>query len=87
MNITLRPGIPDDAAACGRICYDAFDAINKAHNFPPDFPSPDVGVAVLATMLAHPGFYVVVAESDGVIIGSNGVDELNRSPRRLHIVG
>ncbi len=78
MNITLRHGTPADAQVCGQICYDAFLAINKAHNFPPDFPSPDVSIGVLAMMLAHPRFHVVVAERDGVIVGSNGVDE--RSP-------
>jgi GNAT superfamily N-acetyltransferase len=78
MGITLRPGTPADAQACGQICYDAFFAINTAHNFPPDFPSPDVSIGVLSMMLAHPRFYVVVAERDGVTVGSNGVDE--RSP-------
>jgi len=75
MEIILRPGRPEDAAACGRICYDAFSAINAAHNFPPDFPSPEVSIGLLSEMLTHPGFYVVVAERDGMIIGSNGVDE------------
>lgn len=75
MGITLRRGTPADAAVCGRICYDAFYAISTAHNFPPDFPNPEVSVGVLSMMLAHPGFYVVVAERDGAIVGSNGVDE------------
>lgn len=78
MDIVLRAGTPTDADACGRICYDAFYAISTAHNFPPDFPSPEVSIAVLSQMLAHPGFYVVVAERDGEVVGSNGVDE--RSP-------
>ncbi|MBI3782280.1 MAG: GNAT family N-acetyltransferase [Deltaproteobacteria bacterium] len=75
MNVTLRDGQPADAPTIGRICYDAFGAINAAHNFPPDFPHPDVAIGFLSMMLAQPGFYVVVAESDGRIIGSNGVDE------------
>jgi predicted N-acetyltransferase YhbS len=75
MSTVLRPGTPTDAAACGAICYDAFRAIGTAHNFPPDFPSPDVAIGVLAMLLAHPGFYSVVAESDGRIIGSNFLDE------------
>ena len=28
---TLRTATPDDAAACGRICYEAFGAINDEH--------------------------------------------------------
>ena len=75
MAITLRRGTPADAEVCGRICYDAFYAISTAHNFPPDFPNPEVSIGVLSMMLAHPGFYVVVAERDGAIVGSNGVDE------------
>ena len=75
MKINLREGRPDDAPATGRICYDAFSAINAAHNFPPDFPNPELAVGVLSMMLGHKGIYVVVAESDGRIIGSNCVDE------------
>ena len=30
---TLRRATPDDAATCGRICFDAFAAINDAHAF------------------------------------------------------
>ena len=28
---TLRPATPDDAAACGRVYYDAFGAINDEY--------------------------------------------------------
>jgi hypothetical protein len=35
----LRPGRKEDAAACGKICYEAFDRIAKKHDFPTDFPS------------------------------------------------
>jgi predicted N-acetyltransferase YhbS len=75
MDVTFRQGTPKDAEACGRICYDAFYSVNTAHNFPPDFPAPEVAIMVLSMMLAHPGFYVVVAERDGAIIGSNALDE------------
>lgn len=75
MNLRLRPGTPDDAKACGTICYHAFKTIAEAHNFPPDFPSPDVATGVLGWMLTHPGFYSVVAELDGRVVGSNFLDE------------
>src|SRR5881397_3820597 len=78
MNITLRLATPADAEPCGRICYTAFKTIAEAHNFPPDFPSPEMAVAVLSSIIAHAGFYGVVAEMDGRIVGSNFVDE--RSP-------
>ena len=75
MSIVLRPGTAADAAACGAICYEAFKAIGTAHNFPPDFPSPQVASEILSMLLAHPGFYSVVAEDQGQIVGSNFLDE------------
>jgi predicted N-acetyltransferase YhbS len=75
MTITLRPGTAADAAACGPICYEAFKAVAEAHNFPPDFPSPAAATELMSTLLAHPRFYSVVAESDGRVIGSNFLDE------------
>src|SRR5882672_2346637 len=76
--ITIRPATPADAPAAGAVCFQAFYDINTAHNFPPDLPGPEVGVGLLSRMFSHPGFYCVVAESDGRIIGSNCLDE--RSP-------
>jgi GNAT superfamily N-acetyltransferase len=75
MTIVLRPGTAADAAACGTICYDAFKAVCTAHNFPPDFPSPEVASGLLSMLLAHPGFYSVTVELDGRIVGSNFMDE------------
>jgi predicted N-acetyltransferase YhbS len=75
MSITLRPGTADDAHACGRICYEAFKAIAAAHNFPPDFPSPEVASGLLSMFLTHPRFYSVVAEVEGGVVGSNFLDE------------
>jgi predicted N-acetyltransferase YhbS len=75
VDLILRPGTADDAAACGRICYEAFAGIAEEHAFPPDIPSPDVGVALIEGALTHPGFYSVVAELDGRIVGSNFLDE------------
>jgi predicted N-acetyltransferase YhbS len=71
MHATFRPGIPADAPACGRICYEAFKAIAEQHNFPPDFPSADVAVELLSKILARSDVYSIVAELDGQVIGSN----------------
>ena len=76
--IAIRRATPADAAAAGVICYQAFHDINTAHNFPPDLPAPEAGIGLLTMMFSHPGFYCVVAESGGLIIGSNCLDE--RSP-------
>ena len=72
---SLRPATPDDAAACGRVCYDAFGAINDEHRFPRDFPSAEVATGLLRMLIDHPGFYGVVVERDGKVIGSNFLDE------------
>ena len=75
MPIHLRPAAPNDAEPCGKICYEAFAAINRQHNFPLDFPSPEAGTGVLRHMFSHAGHYCVVAESDGRPVGSNCMDE------------
>jgi GNAT superfamily N-acetyltransferase len=71
----VRPATPADAPICGRICYDAFSAINAQHNFPCDFPNVDVALGVIAMMFSMPGFHALVAEVDGRIAGSNVLDE------------
>ncbi len=71
----IRRATPADAAVCGQICYEAFHRISTEHNFPPDVPAPEQGIAMLTHIFSHPGFYCVVAEADGVIVGSNCLDE------------
>jgi GNAT superfamily N-acetyltransferase len=73
--VTVRRATPEDAATCGQICYEAFHKINTDHNFPPDVPEPSMGVGLLTSVFSHPGFYCVVAEADGRIVGSNCLDE------------
>jgi len=72
---TLRPATAADAVECGRICFEAFASICDAHNFPRDFPSPEIAAGLLGGLISHPGFYGVVAEQDGKIVGSNFLDE------------
>jgi predicted N-acetyltransferase YhbS len=73
--VVIRRATPDDAAVCGRICFDAFGTLATKHNFPRDFPAPEIPIHVLSTMFSHPSFFCVVAERDGKIIGSNCLDE------------
>ena len=73
--VTIRRAQPSDVEICGRICYEAFTTLNQHHNFPPDFPSPDVAKEILSFMFSHPGFYCVVGEKGGRIVGSNCMDE------------
>jgi GNAT superfamily N-acetyltransferase len=72
---TLRRAKIEDAPVCGRVCYDAFHKISTDHGFPPHFSSPEAAVGLLSMMFSHSGFYCVVAESDGCIVGSNCLDE------------
>ena len=71
MKVTLRAARPEDAEACGQICYDAFKGISDEHNFPPDFPSADVTTGLLSGCFSRDDVYTVVAESAGQIVGSN----------------
>ncbi|MBD0351676.1 MAG: GNAT family N-acetyltransferase [Flavisolibacter sp.] len=71
MNFSLRSGRAEDATACGSICYQAFKHIAEQHNFPPDFPNPEVAVDIMSYMLSENSIYSVVAESEGRIVGSN----------------
>ncbi|HEY4857614.1 MAG TPA: GNAT family N-acetyltransferase [Xanthobacteraceae bacterium] len=75
MELRLRRGTPADSAECGRICFEAFKSIADQHNFPQDFPSPDVPSGLMAFLFGHPNFYSTVAELDGRIVGSNFLDE------------
>jgi GNAT superfamily N-acetyltransferase len=77
-SVVIRRASAADGEVCGRICFEAFTVLANCHNFPPDFPATEVAIAVLSAMFSHPGFYCVVAEQDGKIIGSNCLDE--RSP-------
>lgn len=76
--MNIRDARAADAPICGRILYDAFKTLADRHNFPPDIPSPEVAAELASMLIGAPGFYGVVAEDGGTIIGSNFMDE--RSP-------
>jgi predicted N-acetyltransferase YhbS len=73
--VMVRRATPQDAAVCGEICFRAFNTINRAHSFPCDFPGPQRAIDLLSATFSHPGFYCVVAEAGGTVIGSNCLDE------------
>ncbi len=77
LDVTVREAKESDAAACGRICFDAFSALASGHNFTPDVPSVEVATGLMAMMFGNEGFYKVVAERNGTIVGSNLLDERN----------
>ncbi|MDE3188436.1 MAG: GNAT family N-acetyltransferase [Acidobacteriota bacterium] len=74
-DVVLRAATPQDSSVCGQICFDAFSSINSTHGFPCDFPSPEAAMGLLSMLFSSPGFYSVVAESGGRIVGSNCLDE------------
>ena len=51
MQATFRPGILEDAQACGAVFYDAFKLIAEQHNFPVDFPQTESAVSLLMILL------------------------------------
>ena len=70
----LRRGLPADAEACGRICYDAFCAIADQHDFPHDFPSAADPVASFGRLHADPGS-TRRRRVGRQLVGSNFLDE------------
>jgi len=78
MSIEIRVAKKGDEASAGPICYEAFAAIAREHNFPPDFPSPQIATGLLSMLISNPGFYGIVAELGGKIVGSNFLDERGR---------
>jgi GNAT superfamily N-acetyltransferase len=74
-SLVIRRATPADAEVCGRICFQAFSTVSDQHKFPHDFPNPEIAIGLLSMMFSHPGFFCVVAEHDGRVIGSNCLDE------------
>ncbi|MDB6110697.1 MAG: hypothetical protein JWR69_2447 [Pedosphaera sp.] len=71
MEVTFRPGTPQDSEVCGTVCYNAFKTIAEQHGFPADFAAAEVTVGLMSWVLARRDVYSVVAESEGRIVGSN----------------
>jgi len=74
-DIVVRTATPEDSLAAGPICFNAFSMISAAHGFPCDLPHAEAAIGLLSLMFSDPGFYCVVAEHDGRIVGSNCLDE------------
>jgi GNAT superfamily N-acetyltransferase len=74
-SLNIRRATAADAEVCGKICFEAFGKVAAEHNFPPELPALEMAIGVLSAMFSHPGFFCVVAEEDGKLIGSNCLDE------------
>lgn len=77
MTIQIRPIRAEDADAAGAICYQAFKGIAEKHNFRHDFPAPENAIEFCQAMATTPGVFGVVAEENGVVVGSNFLSELD----------
>jgi predicted N-acetyltransferase YhbS len=76
MSILIRRGKVEDAAQCAAIFYEAFKTVAEQHNFPTEVTPPDSEtVSSWSKRISNPANYVVVAELDGRIVGSNILDE------------
>ncbi len=75
MTLALRSASRADVRECGRVCYDAFNSIAARHGFPPEYPSVEVANTLVSELIEHPGFFALVAECDGQVVGSGFLDE------------
>src|SRR5262249_45822393 len=57
--------------------YRAFKVLSEQHGFPPDFPDSDSAIGLLSMLIGHDGFFDILAEVDGTVVGSNFLDERN----------
>jgi predicted N-acetyltransferase YhbS len=73
--LVIRRATAEDSATCGPICFEAFSKLSGKHGFPCDVPSAEAATGLISTLFSHPGFYCVVAESNGRVVGSNCLDE------------
>jgi predicted N-acetyltransferase YhbS len=73
--VVIRTATTADSAACGEICYQAFLKLSSKHGFPCDLPGAEAASGLLTMIFSNPGFYCVVAESAGRIVGSNCLDQ------------
>jgi predicted N-acetyltransferase YhbS len=73
--LEIRRATADDAVACARIMWDAFETFATAHNFPIEPGSPEFTNFQMRTMLSAEDIFGLVAECDGDILGSALQDE------------
>ena len=75
MDIKIREAKTSDIEACGRIMFESFRWIAERHRFPPELPSIEYATRIATSCITQPTTFGVVAERDGLIVGSNFIDE------------
>ncbi|KUI01020.1 GNAT family N-acetyltransferase [Mycobacterium sp. IS-3022] len=74
-DVHLREAVIDDAAACARVMWNAFESLATAHNFPVEPASPEFTAGLMQGMLSTEGTFGLVAECGDEIVGSALQDE------------
>jgi GNAT superfamily N-acetyltransferase len=75
MNVQIRPALPSDVNACGRIIFESFKEVSKRHNFPCDFPSVKIATHLVGLFINDSLVFSIVAEVDGSVVGCNFLHE------------
>jgi predicted N-acetyltransferase YhbS len=75
MTMRIREMRAEDVEECGRICFAAFRGIAEAHNFRPDFPTPERAIQLMQMLFENADVFSVVAEREAQVIGSNHLME------------
>jgi L-amino acid N-acyltransferase YncA len=79
-HIIILRGKVEDVTICTAIFYEAFKSISERHNFPLEVTPPDNETRSSWTKgILNRRYYVVVAELDSRIVGSNFLDEHDSS--------
>jgi predicted N-acetyltransferase YhbS len=80
MSLMIRPIEQNDAENCGRIGYEAHQAISSVHGYPSEQPSEEYGIGLIRRLLDNPNSWGVLAEQRGKILGSIFLHEFPPSP-------
>jgi predicted N-acetyltransferase YhbS len=85
MSLTIRSIEPADVEACGRIGYEAHNAISSALGYPSEQPSREYGIGVIRMCLSNSNSWGVLAEKQGKVLGSIFLHNFPPSP--LGVIG
>lgn len=80
MGVSIRRITEEDAEACGKISFEAHQAISSTHGYPPEQPSAEFGIGLIRMLLGNPNSWGALALRDGEIVGSIFLNTFPPSP-------
>jgi predicted N-acetyltransferase YhbS len=80
MSLVIRPIEHNDVESCGKIGYEAHKVISSAHDYPSEQPSEEFGIGLIRSLLENPNSWGVLAERQGITLGSIFLHEFPPSP-------